>query len=79
MFNYSLQIQTIKKESKANISPKYCLLDFEEALADGFRSAFPGTVIAKDLFHLKQANLRRLKLLGLKEHWSWVSSDLTVL
>ena len=61
------------------LKPKYCLLDFEEALAEGFHKTFPDVIIFKDYFHFKQANMRQLKSLGLKQWCSKVSTQLSAL
>jgi hypothetical protein len=58
---------------------KYCLLDFEEALADGFCKTFPDVTILNDFFHFIQANVKRASQLGLKSVVKDIVTDLNTL
>lgn len=37
------------------------LLDFKEALAQGFEHIFPEATVLNDFFHFMQANVRKIK------------------
>lgn len=69
----------MKKATNAMLDPKYLLLDFEQALSDGFQDVFPNVIIARDRFHFVQANVKRLNKLGLQNLVTEVSQDLSVL
>lgn len=43
--------QVVKKTTKNVMSPKGVLLDFEEALAEGFVKVFPDAAVLADFFH----------------------------
>jgi hypothetical protein len=69
----------MKKSTNSMMDPKYLLLDFEQALSDGFKDIFPNVIIARDRFYFTQANVKRLNELGLQNVVSEVSQDLSVL
>jgi hypothetical protein len=69
----------MKKTTNSMMDPKYLLLDFEQALSDGFKDIFPNVIIARDCFHFVQANVKRLNELGLQNLVTEVSQDLGVL
>lgn len=51
-------------------------MDFEVALANGVKRTFPDCKIWRDYFHLKQANFRKLKKLGLESYRSIINTEL---
>jgi hypothetical protein len=59
--------------------PKYCLLDFEKALAEGFRKAVPDALVLHDFFHFIQANVKKVGQLGMKSDVSDIVADLNTL
>jgi hypothetical protein len=69
----------MKKATNAMMDPKYLLLDFKQALSDGFQDVFLDIIIVRDCFHFVQANVKRLNELGLQNLVTEVSQDLGVL
>jgi hypothetical protein len=69
----------MKKSTNAMMDPKYLLLDFKQALSDGFQDVFPNIIITRDRFHFIQANVKHLGKLGLQNLVTEVSQDLGVL
>jgi hypothetical protein len=61
------------------LRPKYCLLDFEEALAEGFHKAVPDVLVLHDFFHFIQANVKKAGQLGMKLNVSNIVTDLNTL
>lgn len=64
--NYEAFYRTVKKTTKGIMSPKGVLLDFEEALSEGFVRVFPYAAILADFFHFVQANVKEIQKLGFK-------------
>ena len=50
------------------MSPLGALLDFEEALSQGFEHVFPEAAVLNDFFHFVQANVKKIGQLGFKSH-----------
>jgi hypothetical protein len=48
------------------MAPKAALMDFKEALVQGFEHIFPEASVLGDFFHFVQANVRRIGELGFK-------------
>jgi hypothetical protein len=69
----------MKKSTNSMMDPKYLLLDFEQALSNGFQDVFSNVIIARDRFHFVQANVKCLNELGLQSLATEVSQDLGVL
>jgi hypothetical protein len=69
----------MKKATNAMMDPKYLLLDFEQALSDGFQDVFPNVIITRDHFHFVQANVKCLNELSLQNLVTEVSLDLSML
>jgi transposase-like protein len=44
--------------------PTEVYLDFEKALSDAFTNVFPSAIVARDLFHFIQANVKKAGKLG---------------
>jgi hypothetical protein len=61
------------------MSPKGVLLDFEQALSQGFTRVFPKAAVYRDFFHFVQANVRRMAELGFKPRVKELVSDLNKL
>ncbi len=57
------------------MDPEGVLVDFEEALANAFQDVFPNCEIWHDFFHFQQANIRKLKKLGLSDIIGEVIAD----
>lgn len=75
--NYEAFYRTIKKETKERMSPRGVLLDFEEALSQGFVKVFPEASVLADFFHMVQANVKKIGQLGFKSvsrMWWWASN-----
>jgi hypothetical protein len=72
-------LQTLTKATKSNMRPKYCLLDFEEALAEALHKTIPDALILHDFFHFIQANVKRVGQLGMKSDASDIIADLNTL
>lgn len=67
------------KATKSNMKPKFCLLDFEEALAKTLCKTIPDVLIFHDFFHFIQANVKKAGQLGMKLDVSNIIFDLNVL
>jgi hypothetical protein len=66
----------IHKATKKIMTPKGVLLDFEEALSQGFTRVFPKAAVYRDFFHYVQANVKRIAELGFKGKASELVADL---
>ena len=69
----------MKKITNAMIDPKYLLLDFKQALSDGFQDVFSGVIIVRNCFHFVQVNVKYLNKLSLQNLVIKVSENLRVL
>jgi hypothetical protein len=54
----------MNKETNSMMDPKYLLLNFNQALSNGFVDIFPNVIIARNRFHFVQAKVKRLTELG---------------
>lgn len=79
LIEIKLLFQTIFKETKKLMSPKGVLLDFEEALSQGFVNVFPGAAVYRDFFHFVQANVKQIAVLGFKSEAKKLVPDLNKL
>jgi hypothetical protein len=61
------------------MSPKAVLLDFEEALSEGFIKVFLNAAIQRDMFHFVQANVKQAGQLGLKTNVKEIVVDVNIL
>jgi hypothetical protein len=56
-------MQMIKTLASINKDPTGCAMDFEQALANGWRATFRNSLILGDFFHFMDANKRNLRRL----------------
>jgi len=60
--------QTYSRTTEFQFKPSNFLLDFEEALRNSIKNAFPSAAICADFFHFMQCNIRWLEQHGGKEY-----------